>query len=107
MKTLIILFAATFLFCSSSYGQQISAKLIINGDPNRHYFSRSEHNVIVVEGTGCERFELRGMGVTLVERSGDYYVQVNTQGFEASITVCGIIDGKKVMLATYKFRVVN
>jgi hypothetical protein len=107
MKALIFLFAATFLFCSSSYGQQISTKLIINGDPNRNYFSRSEQNVIVVEGTGCARFELSGVGVTLVERSGDYYVQVNTLGLEALITVYGIIDGKKVMLATYKFRVVN
>jgi hypothetical protein len=76
MKTLLFVFTTSFLFSAFSFGQTITAKIIINDDPNRHYFSRSEHNSIKVEGTGCERFELRGIGVALVERSGDYYVQL-------------------------------
>ena len=107
MKAIFFLFAIMFLFCSTSYGQKIEAEVIINDDPNRHYFSRSEQNTIKVQGTGCERFELRGAGVTLVERSGDYFVQVNTSGKEANVTVYCVSNGKRMTLGTYTFLVVD
>jgi hypothetical protein len=107
MKAIFFLFVTTFLFCSSSFGQKIRAEVIINDDPNRHYFSRSEQNIIKVQGTGCERFELRGLGVTLVERSGDYFVQVNTTGRQANITITCVSNGKRMTLATYTFQIVD
>jgi hypothetical protein len=107
MKAIFFLFVTTFLFCSTSYGQKIRAEVIINDDPNRHYFSRSEQNIIKVQGTGCERFELRGLGVTLVERSGDYFVQVNTTGRQANITITCVSNGKRMTLATYTFQIVD
>jgi len=106
MKAIFFLFVTTFLFCSTSYGQKIRAEVIINDDPNRHYFSRSEQNIIKVQGTGCERFELRGLGVTLVERSGDYYVQLK-RGQCAQISIYGILGDKRMILGTYLIPMVN
>jgi hypothetical protein len=106
MKTLFFILATSFLCCGSSYGQTITAEIIINNDPNRHYFSRSEHNIIKVKGTGCERFELRGVGVALVERSGDYYVQLKSEQ-SASISIYGILGDKRMILGTYTIHIVN
>jgi hypothetical protein len=106
MKTLFFILATSFLFSAFSYGQTITAKIIINDDPNRHYFSRSEHNSIKVKGTGCERFELRGVGVALVERSGDYYVQLKS-GQSAQISIYGILGDKRMILGTYRISIVN
>lgn len=106
MKTLLFVFSASFLFSAFIFGQTITAKIIINDDPNRHYFSRSEHNSIKVEGIGCERFELRGVGVALVERSGDYYVQLKSEQ-SASISIYGILGDKKMILGTYRISIVN
>jgi hypothetical protein len=107
MKAIFFLFVTTFLFCSSSYGQEIDAKIIVNGDSTRHHFSRSEQNIIVVEGIGCERFELRGTGVSLIERSGNYHVQVNTTGLQANITITCVSNGKRMTLGTYTFLIVD
>lgn len=107
MKAIFFLFVTSFLICSTSFGQQITAKIIINDDPNRHYFSRLEHNTIKVEGTGCERFDLRGEGVALVERSGDYYVQLKTPGQEARITIYCISNGKRIAIGTFAFAILD
>jgi hypothetical protein len=107
MKTLFFILATSFLCCATSFGQMITAEIIINGDPHRNHFSRSEQNSIVVKGIGCDHFKLKGSGVTLVERSGDYYVQINTTGGEATITVSAMVKGKTMTLYTRKFPVIN
>jgi hypothetical protein len=94
MKTLFFMLATSFLCCATSFGQMITAEIIINGDPHRNHFSRSEQNSIVVKGIGCDHVKLKGSGVTLVERSGDYYVQINTTGVEATITVSAMVNGR-------------
>ncbi len=52
MKTLFFILATSFLCCASSFGQMITAEIIINGDPHRNHFSRSEQNSNVVKGMG-------------------------------------------------------
>jgi hypothetical protein len=105
MKTLLFLFATSFLFCSSSMAQNDYSKVIVNGQENHFSFSRSEKNTIVVVGTCCDEFRLDARGVTLTKEKEGYLVVLPEGDVTPVISVSGYIEGKWWKLYDVVFKI--
>jgi hypothetical protein len=105
MKSLFFLFVSTFLFCLTGYGQNDYSRVTVNGEANHFYFSRSEKNIIVVDGYCCDKFRLEAKGVTLIKQDDGYLVVLPEENGTAVITVIGHLERKWQNLYSMQFKI--
>jgi hypothetical protein len=107
MRFLLILLMATSFNCNA---QNITAELSVNGKKcnaeNKCSLSRSEKNVLTIEGEGCDTYVMSGSGLSL-SKSMEGWIAKPGKGENVRITIsCKKEDGRTVVLATYSLKVV-
>ncbi len=106
MKSFLII--ALLLFCNlKAFGQQATVEMRVNGVLNQTTLSISKDNLLILSGTGCDKYSISGSGVSLTKTETGFLVTPSGIKKNATITVTCIIDGKRTDLCTYKFTIVE
>jgi hypothetical protein len=105
MKILIVFIF--FTFNSLAQTEKIGVDLLNNGQKGINTLSLSKINLITIEGTGCEEFNLTGSGnLHLTKGKNGYIVKVDKGTASGVIWVYGTQKGAKIALGAFSYKII-
>jgi hypothetical protein len=106
MKTLFVLL--TFLFLSiQSFAQDQFIDYRLNGVKNPTTLSKSDKNVLTLEGASCEQFLLTGSGVAISKTEKGYVLVASKSRKKVTVNIYCRHNNQSVLLRKIEFKVVR
>ena len=106
MKTLFVLL--TFLFLSiQSFAQDQFVDYRVNGVKNPTTLSKSDKNMLTLEGASCEQFLLTGSGVAISKTEKGYVLVTTKSQKKATVNIYCRHNNQTVLLRKIEFKVVR
>ena len=106
MKTLFVLLP--FLFLSiQGLSQKQKVDYRVNGVKNPTTLSKSDKNVLTLEGASCEQFVLTGSGVIISKTEKGYILVTSKSQKKAIVQIFCYHNNQTVLLRKIEFKVVR
>ena len=106
MKTLFVLL--TFLFLSiQSFAQDQLIDYRVNGVKNPTTLSKSDKNILTLEGASCEQFMLAGSDVSITKTEKGYVLVTSKSQKKATVNIYCRHNNQTVLLRKIEFKLVR
>lgn len=106
MKALIF-FLSVLFYSTLGFSQTATVDYRINGVLNPTKLSKSDKNVVVLEGTGCENYTLVGKNMAISKTATGYIFVTGKTGKTATLFINCVSNGQSTVLRRVEFKLVR